>query len=294
MKERFKAMQRPMRIAAIHDLSGFGRCSLAVIIPVLSAMGMQVCAVPTAVLSSHTGGLGEVAMRDLTDYLPDALAHYLRLGLEFECIYSGFLGSQSQIDHCLAFFKSYPDALAVVDPVMGDHGKAYRTVTPDMRSRMHELVRVADVITPNLTETCMLLGDEYRHEPMTRTQAKSMLTRLAAIGPKQIVITGVELASGEKLANVGYDVERSAFWCVPCDYVPASYPGTGDLFAALLTGALLSGDSLPLAINRAARFVSMAIKTTFGYGTDPRHGVMLEKLMPEIARRELPADYQIL
>ena len=126
------------RVVAIHDLSGVGRCSLTVIMPILSAMGVQACPVPTAILSTHTGGFGEVAFQDLTDYLPQALAHYQRLGLDFSCIYSGFLGSEAQIDHCLAFFKAYPSALAVVDPVMGDHGKPYRTVTEGMRRRMVE------------------------------------------------------------------------------------------------------------------------------------------------------------
>ena len=140
------------RVAAIHDLSGVGRCSLTVIMPILSAMGVQACPVPTAILSTHTGGFGEVAFQDLTDYLPQALSHYQRLNLDFSCVYSGFLGSEAQIDHCLAFFQAYPDALAVVDPVMGDHGRAYRTVTEGMQRRMIELVGIADIITPNFTE----------------------------------------------------------------------------------------------------------------------------------------------
>lgn len=287
-------MNRPARILAIHDLSGFGRCSLTVIIPVLSAMGMQVCPVPTAVLSSHTGGLGEVELRDLTDYLAPTLQHYKKLELDFECIYSGFLGSSQQIDHCLEFFKSYPDALAVVDPVMGDHGRAYRTVTPEMRARMHELVSVADLITPNLTEACMLLNEAYDPVPLTVEQAKSKLVRLSKLGPKQVVITGVELASFETICNIGYDARRGAFWCVTCDYVPVSYPGTGDLFAAVLTGALLQGDSLPMAMERATRFAQTAIKTTYSYGEDTRYGVMLEPILSRLSQREITAGYHTL
>jgi pyridoxine kinase len=276
-------MNRPKRIAAIHDLSGFGRCSLTVIIPVLSAMGLQVCPVPTAVLSTHTGGMGDVAMRDLTDYLPAALEHYRRLGLAFECVYSGFLGSQRQID-----------ALAVVDPVMGDHGRPYRTVTPQIQQRMHELVAVARLITPNLTEACMLLGEEYQNVPMTRTEAKSRLVRLSGMGPQQVVITGVQLASGERLANIGYDRERGAFWCVAGDYVPVCYPGTGDLYAAVLTGSLLCDDSLPMAMDRAASFCELAIKTTFGFGFDPRYGVVLERVLEWLTHREILSGYQTL
>ena len=134
-----------MKVAAIHDLSGIGRCSLTVIMPILSVMGVQTCPVPTAILSSHTGGFGDVVIRDLTDYIEPALKHYDRLNENFSCIYSGFLASNLQVDHCLNFFLKYNNALKVVDPVMGDHGKAYKTCTPELCKRMIELVRVADI-----------------------------------------------------------------------------------------------------------------------------------------------------
>ncbi len=284
---------RPKRVAAIHDLSGFGRCSLSVILPTLSAMGVQVCPVPTAILSSHTGGLGEVEFRDLTSFIVPCLNHYKSLGLEFECIYSGFLGSQEQIDHCLEFFHTYQDALAVVDPVMGDHGKAYRTYTEAMRSRLGELVQVADVITPNLTEACMLLKIPYISQGLSRTQAKSLLAQLGELGPNYVVITGVPMASGS-IANVGYDKQNNSYWIVPCDYVPVSYPGTGDIFASVLTGGFLTGDSLPIAMGRATYFVEQCIKTTFSYSTDTRHGVMLEKELAVLGNRCNIKGYSLL
>ena len=284
---------RPQRVAAIHDLSGLGRCSLTVILPVLSAMGVQVCPVPTAVLSSHTGGFGEVEFRDLTDYIPQALAHYQKLGVDFECIYSGFLGSEAQIDHCLQFFSAYPNALSVVDPVMGDHGKPYKTYTSEMRRRMIELAAVADVITPNLTEACILLGETYSHEPLTRQKAKSMLVRLAEKGPKFVIITGVHLCEGE-MSNIGYNKDRGAFWCIDCDYVPVSYPGTGDIFASVLTGSFLNGDSLAIAMDRATQFVEKTIKTTFTFGTDTRDGVMLERTLHLLGERDFNTKYKSL
>ena len=287
-------MNRPKRVAAIHDISGFGRCSLTVIIPVLSAMGIQVCPVPTEVLSTHTGGMGDVVMRDLTDFISPALAHYKKLDIGFECVYSGFLASFEQIDYCIDFFKAYPGALAVVDPVMGDHGRPYRTVTSDMQKRMNELVAVAGLITPNLTEAEILLGEPYDNLPMTHTRAKSLLTRLSKIGPAQVVITGVHLASTEKISNIGYDRDKNTFWCVSREYIPASYPGTGDLFASILTGSLLNDDSLPMAMSRASEFVELAIKTTYGYGEDTRYGVMFERLLPQIMNRDLIFDYHTL
>ena len=285
-------MDRPLRVAAIHDLSGVGRCSLTVILPVLSAMGVQVCPVPTAMLSCHFG-FGDVVFRDLTDYIPRALENYQELGIDFECIYSGFLGSEEQVDHCLEFFRSYPKALIVVDPVMGDHGKPYKTYTKELQTRMGELVSVADLITPNYTEACVLLGEEYSHEPVTRAKAKSMLVRLSELGPKNVVITGLSLATGE-IANVGYDRDQNAFWRVTCDYVPVSYPGTGDLYASALIGSLLTGDSLPISMDRATRFAEISIKTTFSYGTETRQGVMLERSLPWLTQREVLKNYQIL
>ena len=285
--------KRPLRVAAIHDLSGFGRCSLSVILPIISAMGIQVCPVPTAVLSAHTGGLGEPALRDLTNYIQPALNHYQQLQLGFECVYSGFLSSQSQIDYCLEFFKSYPDAFAVVDPVMGDHGKAYKTCGSDIRGRMKELVAVSDMITPNLTECCMLLNEEYPIAPLSRDVIKSYMVRLSKMGPKYVVITGVSLANG-KMANVGYDKESNAFWKVACNYVPVSYPGTGDIYASVLVGALLNGDSLPMAMEKATRFLELAIKTTFGYGSDTRYGVMFESALPWLWGEHSLKDYELL
>ena len=286
-------MEKQSLVAAIHDLSGFGRCSLSVILPSLSAMGVQVCAVPTAVLSSHTGGLGEVEFRDLTDYITPALEHYKRLGLEFDCVYSGFLGSEEQIDHCLAFFEASPNSFKVVDPVMGDHGKPYRTCTEAMRKRMAELVSKADLITPNMTEASMLLGETFPAQPITQGMAKSWLLRLCKLGPKLVLITGVQMADGA-IANIGYDSERSAFWRVDCDYVPASYPGTGDIYASVIVGSLLTGDSLPIAMERATRFLELAIKTTFSYGTDTRYGVMLERNLAWLTQLHSLKGYQLM
>lgn len=285
--------KRLPRLAAIHDLSGFGRCSLSVILPVLSAMEVQVCPVPTAVLSTHTGGFGDVELVDLTGYMEPALAHYRRLELDFDCIYSGFLSSVDQVDHCLSFFDAYPGALAVVDPVMGDHGRPYRTCTKEIRTRMRELVAKAQVITPNMTEVNMLLNQEHDFAPQTSAQAKSLLARLAELGPEFVAITGVHLSDGV-LTNLGFDRERGAFWRMDCDYVPIAYPGTGDIFASVLTGGLLTGDSLPIAIDRATGFLELTIKTTYGYGSDPRHGVMLEKTLRRLTEKNLSAKYRPL
>lgn len=284
-------MNNQLRVAAIHDLSSFGRCSLSVILPVISAMGIQCVPIPTAILSTHTGGFDNVVFKDLTDYIVPCYRQYKNLGIEFDAIYSGFLASSEQIDHCLEFFDGYKGALKVVDTVMGDHGKLYKTYTKELCGRMKELVSVADVITPNLTEATMLLGEDYPTE-MTTGMVKSWLARLCE-KVRIAVITGVPLVDG-KMINAGFDRDKGGFWRVDWDYVPVSYPGTGDIFASVLTGGLLKGDSLPIAMNRATSFAQIAIKTTYSYGYEPRNGVMFEEVLSWLTANVTLSDYKKL
>lgn len=281
---------RSAKVAAIHDLSGVGRCSLTVILPALSAQGIQVCPVPTAILSAHTGGFGEVVLRDLTDYISPALEHYKRLDYKFDCIYSGFLASTEQIDHCLEFFEYYKDALKVVDPVMADNGKPYKTCTAELCSRMGELTAIADIITPNITEAAILLGENPVQPDVAMQKIKSYLVRLSELGPKIVVITSV--FSDGKAYNVGYDREHSKFWRIPYNMINARYPGTGDVFASVLTGSILRGDSLPIAMNRATAFLERAIKTTYSYSTDTREGIMLESCLDFLITNPTLCDYE--
>lgn len=281
-------------IAAIHDLSGFGRCSLSVILPVISAMGIQACPVPTAVLSTHTGGYDNMAMQDLTEHISACYDHYRSLGLNFDCIYSGFLSSPEQVDCCLRFFDGYPSALKVVDPVLGDNGKPYSTVTPQLMKRMKELVKAADVITPNLTEACMLLGEDCR-SIMSAEQTRSWLAKLSGYS-KTVVIKGVPLADGDShtFSNVGFDRNSGSFWRLDWDHIPVHYPGTGDIFASVLTASLLKGDSLPIALNRATVFTELAVKTTYSYGTEPRYGVLFEDVLGWLMSNTTLCDYKKL
>lgn len=284
---------RPMRVLAIHDLSGFGRCSLTVILPVLSAMGVQVCPVPTAVLSTHTGNLGEVVLRDLTEFITPTLTHYQKLGLQFEAVYTGFLAAPEQIDCCLLGLAQHKNALKVVDPVMGDAGRPYRTMNAAMIGRMRELVRSADVITPNLTECFLLLGEDYNHQPLTREHARSLLARLCELGPQKAVITGAQMVDGG-IANIGFDSEHSAYWKVRCDYMPVSYPGTGDMFASVMVGGLLSGDSFAMSLGRATGFLERAIRNTFSTSSDPRFGVMFERDLRLLTGPEACKEFSLL
>lgn len=274
-------MKEIKKVAAIQDLSGLGRCSLTVIIPVLSAMGIQVCPVPTAVLSAHTG-YGEFVMHDLTDFMVPALEHYKKLKVSFDCVYSGFLASSEQIDHCLEFFGAFPNALKLVDPVMGDDGKAYATYTKELCARMGELVAVADIITPNLTEAAILLGEDYPANAVSEKFIKNWLVRLSDMGADIVVITSVILKDSG-MAAVGYNKKDNTFWRMDNEPVPAHYSGTGDMFASLLIGGLLKGDKLPEAISRACGFTEQAVRLTYRYKKPWTEGLMFEGELSELS-----------
>ncbi|MCL1832057.1 MAG: pyridoxamine kinase [Oscillospiraceae bacterium] len=273
------------RIAAIHDMSGFGRCSLTVVIPVMSAAGIQVCPVPTAILSTHTGGFDNMVFEDMTDYINRSYAHYKSLGISFDAVYSGFLASSAQIDGCLRFFEGNPHALKVVDPVMGDNGTPYKTYTKELCARMSEIVRVADVITPNLTEAAILLNEPYT-PTLNCDTAREWAERLCdMIGEGgAVVMTGVRISETGAVCNVGYSRELSALQFAPYELLPAHYPGTGDIFASVLTSALMHGRDLQSAIVQATAFAGEAVRVTYESGSEPREGVLFEGLLGRLPK----------
>lgn len=220
--------------------------------------------------------------QDLSEYLIPALHHYRSLDLEFGGIYTGYLSSEQQVDHCLQYMAAYPDALHIVDPVMGDHGKAYKAYTPVMQERMKELVAKAEVITPNFTEACLLLGLPYTEEALEAKFIKEILINLSKLGPKCVIITGLSIVGSEKLVNAGYDSTTGVMHFAGVDKVPAAFPGTGDLFAAIITGELVKGRSLRDAMASATAFSALAVKYSYEAGTDTRYGVLLESVLPQL------------
>ncbi len=272
------------RVAAIHDLSGFGGGSLSAVIPILSAMGIQVCSLPTAILSTHTGGFTDFHFRDLSDDMRLIITHWRRLSLSFAAIYSGFLGSVEQIDIVRDFIRDFrnPDTLVVVDPVLGDDGRLYNTMGEGMVAGMRSLVASADVITPNITEAALLLGESSLPTPSDTAEIKVWTAALSDLGPRCVIITSVPEDSVRGTSVVAYDRAAGRYWKVACPYIPACYPGTGDIFASVISGSLLQGDSLPLSLDRAVQFVSMAIRTTFGHNFPEREGVFLERVLPSL------------
>lgn len=266
-------MNQPIKtVAAVNDLSGVGRCSLTVALPVISAMGAQVCPAPTAVLSAHTG-FKEVVSMDMTEFLGKTLAAWTRMGMRFDCVYTGYLGSPKQAELILDFLRDQNQALKIVDPVMGDEGKLYSGVDASMADAMRALCRAADVVTPNITEFSCLAGEDFSMHARTRAQIDKMLTKLPA---RAAVLTSVPFEGGLANAYRTFDGETGI---VPFEAIDGHYPGTGDLFASVLTGALVTGASLGDAVARAATFVSQAMTLSHGAG-DPNHGVHLEAALP--------------
>ena len=265
------------KVLALHDLSGFGRSSLVPIIAVLSAGGHQCVPLPTAVFSTHTA-IPNWVTTDLTSAMQGTIEQYDALGLRFEAVYAGFLGSADQIDRVreAAQRLKTPDGITLIDPVMGDNGKVYDTYTPEMCTRMRELCAIADIITPNTTEAAILMDWDPCSRPRTAEEAWEWLRALRAQYGAQVVLTGLDFEQGKVgsgcLSDTGGTLSLHR-------RIDRYYPGTGDLFASVMLGALLNGHSLPAACERAGEYVKDCIACTAEQQTDPMHGVQFEKLL---------------
>ena len=265
------------KVLALHDLSGFGRSSLVPIIAVLSAGGHQCVPLPTAVFSTHTA-IPNWVTTDLTSAMQGTIEQYDALGLRFEAVYAGFLGSADQIDRVreAAQRLKTPDGITLIDPVMGDNGKEYDTYTPEMCTRMRELCAIADIITPNTTEAAILMDWDPCSRPRTAEEAWEWLRALRAQYGAQVVLTGLDFEQGKVgsgcLSDTGGTLSLHR-------RIDRYYPGTGDLFASVMLGALLNGHSLPAACERAGEYVKDCIAYTAEQQTDPMHGVQFEKLL---------------
>ena len=276
------------RIAAIHVLSGFGRCSLTVILPILSAMGLQCCPVPTAFLSTHTGGFEGFTFLDMTEEMPKVANHWNTLGLDFQAIYSGFLGSERQIHIVEDFIRTFrrKDTVVVVDPVMGDHGEVYKTYTPAMCAGMAQLAAQADVITPNLTEAALLLGIPYETLSADEADCRSIAEQLSMDGRRSVVLTGASTAP-DRTGAVCFDAKTGRTDILQAERIPRTFLGTGDVFASVLTGALVKGDALPEATRQAVDFVHACAARTMEENIPLREGVDFEPLLGLLSNHTL-------
>ena len=280
IEKRKRTMMTP-RVAAIHDMSGFGRCSLTVAIPILSAMGVQCCPLPTAFLSTHTGGVEGFTFLDMTDEMSKVADHWASLGLTFQAVYSGFLGSERQIgvvENFICRFRG-PDTVVVVDPVMGDYGRVYQTYTAAMCNGMARLAELADVITPNLTEAALLLDRPY--EEIRQADAYEVVRRLSLGGRRSVVLTGYSSEPGQTGA-LCFDRDSGESKAVQTPREPQDFSGTGDLFASVLAGGVAKGVPLFQAAQAAADFVRDCIARTLAEGLTEQDGVDFEPLLGQL------------
>lgn len=265
----------PKTVLCIHDLSCAGRAGLGAVLPALAAMGCQPVALPTAVLSTHTGGLGAPAALACGAYGSAALAHYRQIGLQFDCIYTGYLPDEGARRLACAAFDQWPGAFKLVDPVMGDGGRFYTALENSLEG-MREVCRRADLILPNLTEACFLLGKPLPEGPLEAPAAEALAAELTGLCP-DAVVTGLPM--GKYVGVTGAGREK---FLVRKLRLERNFPGTGDLFAAVLAGSLLRGNALCAAADAAAELVWQAINTT-PPEADARLGAWFEPLLGRLA-----------
>lgn len=278
-------MKKQKKIAVINDLSGYGRCSLTVALPVVSAMGVQCCPVPTSILSNHTG-YPAYFFDDYTEKLPAYIGKWKELNFTFDGILTGFLGSAAQIEIVEDFIRHFaPPAAAsnaphraqvIIDPIMGDHGKAYATYTPELCDRMKQLVTHADVLTPNLTEACILTDTPYQPHFSEKELAK-LTEKLARLCPGQIIITGVD--AGSYLTNVIFEPASGRLTALRKKRIAAERCGTGDVFSSVVAAGIIQGMTIENAVRKAADFICRCLKETAGYELSASDGVVFEPLL---------------
>ena len=264
------------KVAVINDFSGFGRCSITVQLPILSAMGMQCCPLPTAIFSNHSG-FPSFVWSDYTDHMSAYMAEWKKLDLRFNAISSGFLGSHRQIELVERFFDLFqsPDTVAVVDPVMGDYGKLYQTYSPQMVEGLKTLVRRADILTPNLTEACLLT--ERRYDPnVSERELGRMCEELCQSGEKKIVISG--LYHDDNLDNYVFEAGKCPKF-VTEPRVGSNRSGTGDVFCAVITGCAVNGVDFAESVARASSFVARSIVRSEELGIPTTDGIAFEELL---------------
>ena len=278
------------RLAMINDIAGFGRCSTTVSLPVISVMKVQVCPVPTSVLSNHLG-FPLCHFDDYTSHMRDYIKVWNELGLTFDGLYCGFLGNEEQIDIVREFVEMFRPPLFLLDPVMGDHGRAYSSITETHVQKMKALLPLADIITPNITEACLLTGTPWKDGEWTMQELSGLCERLADICQQEsvssgeasvgtvssasIVITGIR--QGDSLVNFLWD--DGVYTTVSTPIAGASRPGTGDIFASILAADAVRGETLLTSVQKAANFVGLCITGSEKAGTPVQEGVVFEKYL---------------
>lgn len=282
------------KIAVINDLSGFGRCSLTAAISVLSVMGVQPCPLPTAILTAQTG-YPSYYCDDYTDKMEYYRLEWAKMEQHFDGIYTGYVAGEEQIRQIFRFIDTFnsPDTFLLVDPVMGDNGRTYAMYTPSLLEQMRLLAKQADIITPNLTELCLLTGNDYQqlmtiHAPQERMAViQSLGQDFANDGPADIIVTGIHFHDdngAEQMGNLYINREGASLYSFP--YIGGSYSGTGDLFASCIAAGIARGDSIPAIIRMAGEFLELALINSVQEGVPRNDGTNYEQYLSLLLPRD--------
>ena len=270
------------RIAAIHDLSGYGKCSLTTILPVISAAGVECTCLPTAILSTHTGGIKGYTVKDLTSDMYNIARHWHELGIHFDAIYSGYICNCEQaviLDSIINLLKE-DNTLVIVDPVMADSGRYYSNLNDDICKNFKKLCTIADIIMPNFTEAAFLLGEKYKEPPYTAEYVESLLKKLSELGPSKIVLTGVSFDKNE-IGAACFDVKAGKTYYSFSKKININCHGTGDLFAAAFSALTVRGMNTGDALKISIDFVYDSIYRTYKRGIPSINGVDFEEALPQ-------------
>ena len=275
-------MEIQKRVAAIHDISCVGKCSLTVALPIISAAGVETSVIPTAVLSTHTGGFTGFTYRDLTDDLKPITHHWKSLGLKFDAIYTGYIGDVRQFDYILECKEKLlkKDGLFIVDPAMADYGKLYPALNEDIVEGMKRICSVADYIIPNITEACFLTNNTYL-EKYNQEYIYNLVKDLKKVGAKNVILTGVGYTETELGAIFSNDLEYVEYFGIK---QPISYHGTGDIFSSLIVANIMNKNSIYNSLKDSVDFIIDCIKET---SKDNKHsyGVKFEKILYNRVKR---------
>ncbi len=266
------------KIAVINDICGFGRCAISAALPIISAMKIQCCPLPTAIFSNHTG-YKSFYCADFTAHMDTYMKEWEKLGLRFNGILSGFLGSEEQLDIVIRFFNMFAeDAEVVVDPVMGDHGKLYSTFSPALAARMKELLPYAKILTPNLTEACILTDTPYRRDMDDETLC-NICGQLSAMGPEKIVVSGLE--SGDDLVNFVFVAGKAPMKI--CEHkVGACRSGTGDVFSSIIAADAVNGIDFGESVCHASAFIAKVLRRAVEMQIPEADGICFEEFLCEL------------
>lgn len=270
------------RLVTIQDVSCFGKCSITVALPLISAMGVECAIMPTSVLSTHTGGFKNFTFRDLNEDIPLIANHWQEYDIKFDSIYTGYLGNKKQIDYVIDFISKFrgENTLVFVDPAMADKGKMYAGFNEEFPSHMARLCSVADIIVPNITEASFLLGIPYTEE-YDEAYILDVCKKLASLGAKKVILTGIHFGNTTQGAYF-YDSETEKTYYYARDTIDAAFHGTGDTFSSVLCAGLTKGYSIEKAIRIAVDFTVLAIQKTLPDKENHSYGVKFEECIAEL------------